>query len=58
MSPLFEVDDAKVGTKKSPTQNKSELGVVIRVLEFLLEFCYDLMPNFSIKNSATAYCCL
>ena len=49
---------ANLGTKKIPTQRLSELGIVIGILELLLEFCYDLMPSFTIKNSATTYCCL
>ena len=52
------VDDANLGNKKIPTQKKIELGYVLGILELLLEFLYDLMPNFSIKNSATSYCCL
>ena len=56
--PVALISEAKVGTKKIPTFAKSKIGIIIRVLEFLLEFYNDLIPSFTIKNSATAYCCL
>lgn len=55
---LANLPTAKVDTKKLPARNKSKLGVLIGVLEFLLEFCYDLIPNFNMIYSATSYCCL
>jgi hypothetical protein len=51
-------DDANVDNKKIPTRKEIELGYVLGILELLLEFLYDLMPNFCIKKSATTYCCL
>lgn len=55
---LANLPPTKVDTKKLPARNKSKLGVLIGVLEFLLEFCYDLIPNFNMIYSATSYCCL
>ena len=55
---LFCFPSAKLRTKKIPTQRVSELGIVIGFLELLLELHQDLTPNFSIKNSATTYCCI
>ena len=55
---LANLPTTKVDTKKLPARNKSKLGVLIGVLEFLLEFCYDLIPNFNMIYSATSYCCL
>lgn len=52
------IPTAKVGTKKIPTQSNSELGMIIGILELLLEFHYDLIPSSCIRKSATIYCCM
>ena len=38
LAPLFSNPFAKLGIKKFPTREKSELGIVIGILELLLEF--------------------
>ena len=56
--PVLANSFAKVDIKKIPTQRKSELGLIIGILELLLEFYYDLMPSSCIRKSATTYCCM
>ena len=55
---LANLPTAKVDTKKSPKNEMSFGREFVGVLEFLLEFCYDLIPNFNMIYSATSYCCL